>query len=59
VHLGHRGVQLGGWRWDEGDLERAGGHHHLPGLVGGIGGADLELVADAPQVRDPTIHPHR
>jgi hypothetical protein len=57
VDLGHRGVQRGGRRWDERDLERAGGHHHLPGPVGGIGGADLEVVADAPQVCDPGVEP--
>jgi hypothetical protein len=53
VDLGHRGVQLGRRRWDERHLERAGGHHHPPGPVGGIGGPDLEAsVVQPPELVD-------
>jgi hypothetical protein len=44
VDLGHRGVQPLDGRGDIGHLERPGGHHHLPGMDGVVGGADLEPV---------------
>jgi hypothetical protein len=60
VELGHRGVQPSRRRWDEWDLERTSGHHHLPGPVSGIGDAKLEgAVLQPPELADTGVQPHR
>jgi hypothetical protein len=44
-----------GWRWNEGDLERSGGHHDLAGTQDLVVGADLEAICQLLEAGDPVV----